>query len=41
MNSFAMSGPSGETVTLTVAGDWTIKQGLPSIAPLQQLLAER
>lgn len=39
MNAFAMSGPTGGTVILTVAGDWTIRQGLPSIAPIEELLA--
>jgi phospholipid/cholesterol/gamma-HCH transport system permease protein len=40
VNAFAISGPTGETVTLTVAGDWSIKQALPSLATVQRLLAE-
>ncbi len=40
MNAFAISGPANETVTLTVSGDWSIRQGLPSLAPLRQRLAE-
>ena len=40
MNAFAISGSAGETVTLTVSGDWSIRQGLPSIAPVRRRLAE-
>jgi len=40
VNTFAISGPAEETVTLTVSGDWSIGQGLPSIGPLRQRLAE-
>ena len=40
MNSFAMSAPAGGTVTLTLGGDWSLRQTLPSIAPLQRCLAD-
>jgi phospholipid/cholesterol/gamma-HCH transport system permease protein len=40
VNAFAISGPANETVTLTVSGDWSLHQGLPSLAPLRQRLAE-
>lgn len=38
-NSFAMSAPAGDTATLTVAGDWSIHQGLPSLGAVQKVLA--
>lgn len=40
MNAFAISDPAGATVTLTISGDWSIRQGLPSLAPLRRRLAE-
>lgn len=39
MNSFALSAPAGETVTLTVGGEWSIKERIPPVAPLRQQLA--
>jgi phospholipid/cholesterol/gamma-HCH transport system permease protein len=39
VNSFAMSPPSGESVTVTVSGDWAMGHGLPSLDPFESLLA--
>jgi phospholipid/cholesterol/gamma-HCH transport system permease protein len=38
VNSFATSSASGEAVTVTISGDWTLRQGLPSTAKLESLL---
>lgn len=40
MNAFAISGPPGEIVTVTVSGDWSMRQGLPSLDPVRHRLAE-
>src|SRR5215469_8613042 len=40
VGSYALSPPGGESVTLTVGGDWSIRQGLPSLATLKQRLTE-
>jgi len=40
VNSFALSAAAGDSITLTVGGDWSIREGLPSRAALQQRLAE-
>jgi phospholipid/cholesterol/gamma-HCH transport system permease protein len=40
VNSFALSASAGESVTLTVGGDWSIRQGLPSLTPIRQRLTE-
>ena len=40
MGSYALTPPSGESITLTVGGDWSIRQGLPSLKKLQQRLLE-
>ena len=38
VNSFAMTSAAGGTVRLTVAGDWSIRHGLPSLAELRRTL---
>lgn len=40
MNAVAISGTGGETVTVTVGGDWSTKEGLPSLGPLHSRLAQ-
>jgi phospholipid/cholesterol/gamma-HCH transport system permease protein len=40
VNAFAISGPTGEAVTVTVSGDWSMRQGLPSLASVEHRLAE-
>jgi phospholipid/cholesterol/gamma-HCH transport system permease protein len=40
VGSYALTPPSGESLTLTVGDDWSIRQGLPSLRTLQQRLLE-
>jgi phospholipid/cholesterol/gamma-HCH transport system permease protein len=40
VGSYAQTPPSGESITLTVGGDWSIRQGLPSLKKLQQSLLQ-
>ena len=40
MNAFVISGQRGETLTLSVSGDWSIHQKLPSLAEVQRVFAE-
>ena len=40
VGSYALSPPGGESVTLTLGGDWSIRQGLPSLTLLKQRLIE-
>jgi phospholipid/cholesterol/gamma-HCH transport system permease protein len=40
VNAFLISGQRGETITLTVSGDWSIHQKLPSLAGVQRLFTE-
>jgi phospholipid/cholesterol/gamma-HCH transport system permease protein len=40
VNAFAISGAADKTVTVTVSGVWSIRQGLPSLAPVRRHLAE-
>ncbi len=39
MNSFATSAPTGESMTLRIEGDWSIRQRLPSLKPVEQALS--
>ena len=34
-----MSSPGGNTLTLTIYGDWTLRQNLPSLEPIQRAIA--
>jgi phospholipid/cholesterol/gamma-HCH transport system permease protein len=38
VNSFALSAGAGESATLTVDGDWSIHQSMPSLTALEQRL---
>ncbi len=40
MNAVALSGIAGDTITVTVGGDWSMQQGLPSLRPLRTRIAE-
>ncbi len=40
MNAFAVTVQGGHTITLAVAGDWSIRHGLPSLATIRQLLGQ-
>jgi hypothetical protein len=39
VNAFAMTVQGGQTITLAVAGDWSIRHGLPSLTAIRQLFA--
>jgi len=39
VNSFVVTSPEAETVTLTVVGDWSIRDGVPSVNEIARLLA--
>jgi phospholipid/cholesterol/gamma-HCH transport system permease protein len=40
VGSYALTPPGGDSITVTVDGDWSIKQGLPSLKALQQRMSE-
>jgi phospholipid/cholesterol/gamma-HCH transport system permease protein len=40
VKAVALSGIAGDTVTMTVGGDWSTQQGLPSLDPLRTRIAE-
>jgi phospholipid/cholesterol/gamma-HCH transport system permease protein len=40
MNSFAVTGAPDATLTLSVGGDWSIAQKLPSLQPIRESFAE-
>jgi phospholipid/cholesterol/gamma-HCH transport system permease protein len=39
VNAFAMTVQGGQTITLAVAGDWSIRHGLPSLIAIRQLFS--
>jgi phospholipid/cholesterol/gamma-HCH transport system permease protein len=40
VGSYALTPPGGESLTLTIDGDWSIREGLPSLKMLQQRLIQ-
>jgi phospholipid/cholesterol/gamma-HCH transport system permease protein len=40
VNAFALSVAAGETVTLSLAGDWSIRQSLPSLDEIRERLGQ-
>jgi len=40
LNSYALSPPANGTITLAVTGEWSIREGLPSAASLQQMTTQ-